>query len=98
MVSHGQWANHDGNHLGNIQFGSNTSEYYQQHFEIPFFNYFLLGKGSIDSIAEANIFITGENKWQSFQQWPPEIKKIKQCICKQDGKLSGINQQQQNKF
>ena len=38
---HVQWANNDGTHHGNIQFGSNTSEYYQQFFEIPFFNYFL---------------------------------------------------------
>ena len=36
---HGQWSNHDGTHHGNIQFGSNTSEYYQQHIELAFFNY-----------------------------------------------------------
>jgi len=70
--AHDQWAHYNGFNLGNIEFGSNTNEYFQQHFEIPFFNYFLKNKGSIDSIAEANIFITGENKWHSFTQWPPQ--------------------------
>ena len=64
----------DGTKHGNIQFGSNTSEYYQQHFEIPFFNYFLKDKGDISQIAEANIFITGANEWKSFTKWPPENK------------------------
>ena len=41
---HAQWANNDGTHLGNIKFGSNTSLWYQQNIEIPFFNYFLKGK------------------------------------------------------
>ena len=44
---HVQWANNDGTHLGNINFGSNTSLWYQQNLEIPFFNYFLKGKGDI---------------------------------------------------
>ena len=70
--AHDQWAHYNGFNLGNIAFGSNTSEYFQQHLEIPFFNYFLKNKGSVDSIAEANIFITGEDKWHSFTQWPPQ--------------------------
>ncbi len=67
---HGQWSA-EGSYLGNVRFGSNTSEYYQQHLEIPFFNYYLKGKGSVDQIAEANIFFSGENHWQKFTQWPP---------------------------
>ena len=71
---HGQWASKDGTHHGNIQFGTNTSKYYQQNFEIPFFNYYLKGKGDISQIAEANVFITGANEWNSFTQWPPKNK------------------------
>ncbi len=69
---HGQWSTSDGTHLGNVEFGSNTSEYYQKRFEVPFFNYFLKGEGDISEIAEANIFITGENEWYAFEHWPPE--------------------------
>jgi len=72
---HGQWGSNDGTHLGNIQFGANTADWYQQHIEIPFFNYYLKGKGDINQIAEANVFITGANEWKTFNQWPPADKK-----------------------
>ncbi len=84
---HGQWASNDGMHLGNVQFGSNTSTYYQQHIEIPFFNYFLKGKGDISQIAEANIFISGANEWKTFAQWPPENKEDKAMYLQGNGKL-----------
>jgi putative CocE/NonD family hydrolase len=85
---HVQWANNDGTHHGNIQFGSNTSEYYQQHFEIPFFNYFLKGKGDVSQIAEANIFVTGSNQWKTFTQWPPSNKDDKEMYLQSGGKLN----------
>ncbi|MDN3656196.1 CocE/NonD family hydrolase [Ferruginibacter paludis] len=84
---HGQWANNDGTHHGNIQFGSNTSEYYQQHFEVPFFNYFLKGKGDAAQIAEANIYITGANQWKAFEQWPPAGKADEVMYLQPNGKL-----------
>ncbi len=68
---HGQWASNDGTHLGNVHFNSNTSEWYQQHIEIPFFNYYLKGEGNAPDIAEATVFITGQNEWKQFNQWPP---------------------------
>ncbi len=95
---HGQWASNDGTHLGNIQFGSNTSEYFQQHFEIPFFNYFLKGKGSIDSIAEANIFLSGANEWRTFSQWPPAEKQDKEMYLQPDGKLGWSKPTAQKSF
>jgi len=85
---HGQWSNHDGTHHGNIQYGSNTSEYYQEHFEIPFFNYFLKGKGDISKIAEANVFMTGANEWKTFDKWPPAEKSDKAIYLQSNGKLS----------
>ncbi|GAB3880650.1 CocE/NonD family hydrolase [Spirosoma agri] len=70
---HGQWAGRgsDGSSLGNVQFGSPTSTYYAENVEVPFFNFYLKGKGSIDKLKEANIFFTGENKWHQFDKWPP---------------------------
>jgi putative CocE/NonD family hydrolase len=85
---HDQWANYDGTHHGDIQFGSNTSDYYQQKFEIPFFNYFLKGKGDISTIAEANVFPTGANEWKTFDKWPPSEKKDKEIYLQSNGKLS----------
>lgn len=85
---HTQWAGKDGTHLGNIHFGSNTSLWYQQNIEIPFFQYFLKGKGSIDKIAEANIFITGSNEWKNFDKWPPAGKTDRKIYFTEGGKLS----------
>lgn len=84
---HGQWASNDGSHLGNIQFGSNTSEWYQKNIIIPFFNYFLKGKGDISKIAEANIFITGANEWRTFDAWPPAGKEDKAMYLLANSKL-----------
>ena len=84
---HGQWASNDGTHLGNLSFGSNTSAFYQQNIEIPFFNYFLKGKGDINQIAEANIFISGANEWKTFEQWPPAGKEDKAMYLQSNGKL-----------
>jgi uncharacterized protein len=68
---HGGWSRSDGSKLGNVQFGSKTSKWYQENIEIPFFNYHLKGKGNIKGIAEATIFFTGENNWKKLTQWPP---------------------------
>ncbi|MCG7751683.1 CocE/NonD family hydrolase [Flavihumibacter cheonanensis] len=68
---HGQWARGDGGSLGAIHFGSKTSEWYQNHIELPFFQYHLKGKGSLDNLAEATIFFSGENNWKKLEQWPP---------------------------
>ncbi len=95
---HDQWANNDGTHHGNIKFGSNTSAYYQQHFEIPFFNYFLKGKGDISKIAEANIYISGANEWRSFSQWPPAEKKDETFYLQANGKLSAAKPLAANSF
>ena len=85
---HGQWASGDGTHLGNIQFDSNTSEWYAQNIEVPFFNYYLKGKGSIDKISEANIFFTGENQWHQLPQWPAANMKPTDMFLQENGKLS----------
>lgn len=80
---HSQWATKYGSRLGNVKFGSNTSIYYQQHIELPFFNYYLKGIGQLTEMAEATIFISGENAWRKFDQWPPS-KKEDQTLYFQD--------------
>ena len=85
---HGQWSTSDGTHLGNVQFGSNTSFSYQNNIEIPFFNYYLKGKGDISQISEANIFLSGANEWKHFSQWPPAESESKAIYLQGNGKLS----------
>ncbi len=87
---HGQWGTKDGTHLGNIEFGSNTSDWYQQNIELPFFNYYLKGKGSIDKISEATIFFSGENQWRQFEQWPAKNVVNRDLFLTANGGLSYV--------
>ena len=85
---HGQWGRNDGSYLGNVQFGSNTSEWFGKNIELPFFNYYLKNKGSIDQIKEANIFISGANEWKTFSEWPAKNMKMTAYALSKNGKLS----------
>lgn len=88
---HGGWGGrNDGFNLGNVEFGSKTSEWYQQNIEVPYFNFYLKGKGNIDKIAEANIFFTGENNWHQFEAWPPKNIVSKSLFLQEENRLSFI--------
>lgn len=68
---HGQWVRGDGSFLGNVRFGSKTSEFFQDSIMIPFYNHYLLGAKDA-GLSKATIFFTGENDWKRFDQWPPK--------------------------
>ncbi|MCX8019113.1 MAG: CocE/NonD family hydrolase [Chitinophagaceae bacterium] len=85
---HGQWASRDGSKLGPIRFGSNTAIWYQNNIEIPFFNYFLKGKGEEPPLAEATVFFSGENQWKRFDQWPPKEMEWRPVYLNEGGTLS----------
>lgn len=85
---HGQWARSDGKSLGNIQWGSNTSEWYGKNIELPFFNYYLKQKGSIDHIQEATIFFSGSNEWKHLPKWPADNISYESYALRKGGYLS----------
>ncbi len=85
---HGGWARSDGDSLGNVKFKEKTSLLYRDSIEIPFFNYYLLDKGNANSIPEASIFFSGENKWKKFASWPPADAKTKNLYLLSNGKMS----------
>lgn len=96
--SHGQWGSRDGSFLGNIRFGTNTSEWYQNNIEIPFFNFHLKGKGDISKQAEATVFFSGNNQWKEFTQWPPADKQDKPIYLQENGKLGWEKPVSKNSF
>ncbi|HVK46875.1 MAG TPA: CocE/NonD family hydrolase [Pseudobacter sp.] len=85
---HGQWTTQDGTKLGNVKFGDNTAHYYQNEIEVPYFNYYLKGKGDISKLAEATVFFSGANEWKHLNQWPPANKTDKALYLQANGKLS----------
>src|ERR1043166_9990136 len=44
--NHGGFARGDGDRLGNVNFGSKTGVYYREKIELPFFLYYLKGRGA----------------------------------------------------
>lgn len=85
--THGSWIATKGDSLGDFYFGSNTAEYYRQNILIPFFDYHLKGIGNPPQ-NDAYVFDTGENKFYSFNQWPPENVTTKDLFFSSEGKLS----------
>lgn len=73
--NHGGWSRGDGDKLGDLQFGAKTSEQYREMFEFPFFESHLKGKEE-STLAKANVFETGTNRWRRFSTWPPESQKV----------------------
>jgi putative CocE/NonD family hydrolase len=68
--NHGGFARGPGDRLGNVNFGSNTAQYYRERIEFPFFMYHLKGRGD-GKFPKAVVFQTGMNQWRRFDRWPP---------------------------
>ncbi len=68
--SHGGWSRSAGDRLGPVSFHANTSEFFLQHIELPFFRHFLKGDTNY-TVTEAQIFETGTHQWRRFRTWPP---------------------------
>lgn len=94
---HGGWVRSDGSSLGDIHFGQQTSKYYQENFELPFFKYYLKNKGTYKP-AEATVFLTGSNQWKKFNTWPPADVQTKSLYLQANGKLSFQKPQTQNSW
>ncbi|WP_348048466.1 CocE/NonD family hydrolase [Mucilaginibacter sp.] len=84
---HGGWERGDGETFGDQNFGQKTSVWFRENVELPFFNYYLKDKGSMD-LPEATIFITGQNQWHKFDTWPPKNTSEKNLYLQANGKLS----------
>ncbi|HEY2546510.1 MAG TPA: CocE/NonD family hydrolase [Candidatus Acidoferrum sp.] len=85
--NHGGWARSTGKSLGAIPFGSDTSLYFRQKIEAPWFAYWLKNKGSLP-LKEALLFQTGSNKWVQFDAWPPKNAPARELYFHEDGRLS----------
>ncbi len=84
---HGGWVRSTGASFGDINFGQETSTWYQKNMEYPFFMHYLKDSGDFNP-AEATIFITGSNEWKGFKTWPPRDTENKILYFQPDGKLS----------
>ena len=85
--SHGQWSRGVGNALGDLRFGSATSQYFRDSIEFPFFKHYLEG-GEDLSLPAATTFETGDNRWRTFDTWPPKAATPRTLYLHAGGALS----------
>jgi hypothetical protein len=85
---HGGWARLDGRRLGNVNFDSNTGDYFRTHLQFPFFEYYLKGVKPAAMPAEVTVFETGSNVWRQYTAWPPVQAKPRTLYFGARGSLS----------
>jgi putative CocE/NonD family hydrolase len=84
---HGGWERSKGDRLGPVQFGSNTSDWFQAEVLFPFFMHHLKQEKSPD-LAKATVFETGANRWHRLEAWPPKQAKEARLYLQPGGGLS----------
>ena len=65
---------------------SGTRAYFQEKIELPFFNYYLKGKGPLN-LSEAVVFETGTDQWRAYDTWPPTEAKEKKLFFASNGRI-----------
>ena len=85
--AHGGWAGPGGDHLGNVNFGADTSKYYREHIELPFLKHFLKDDPKYD-LPKAMVFETGTNQWRRYDSWPPKNTQAKSLYFNSGGRLT----------
>jgi putative CocE/NonD family hydrolase len=84
---HGGWARYDGNHLGSVNFASNTGQFFRSQILFPFFEQYLKG-GADAKLPAAYVFETGTNTWREYPTWPPKNTESKTLYFRGNGALS----------
>ncbi len=86
---HGGWRSMDGDSLGCIDFGSDTSHHFQRQVQLPFFERHLKDRGDWQA-PEAVMFETGRNAWRTFNEWPPSDAVTRNLYLHPGGKLAFV--------
>jgi putative CocE/NonD family hydrolase len=84
---HGGWSRGDGDHLGNVNFGAKTAEFYRDKIELPFLKHFLKDDPKFD-LPKAMVFETGTNQWRRYDAWPPKNSRERSLYLHAGGRLS----------
>src|SRR5262245_41275416 len=86
--NHGGWTRGTGEKLGDIPFGSATSQYFRAEVQRPWFAYWLKDQGKLN-LPEALTFEAGANQWKRWDSWPPKSNtQNRQLYFQANGKLS----------
>ncbi len=84
---HGEWGFPGGETLGNMDWGSATSDTFLIRIQAPWFAYWLKGQGD-GHFPRARMFDGGTDRWRSFDAWPPREAKAEDLYFRAGGVLS----------
>jgi len=84
---HGGWSRGTGESLGDIRFGSETSDFYRKNIEAPFFAHYLKDT-AWTPLPKAYVFETGSDTWKKYDAWPPKQATAKTIYFHAGGGLS----------
>ena len=84
---HGAWTRRNFQGFGNVYFGNNSSAYYLDHIQYPFFRYYLEGKGEKPKDL-VNVFYSGKNEWEFSNEWPHKDMKPTPYYIHGNGSIS----------
>lgn len=85
---HGSWRSPKGDTIGIVPLGGHeTAREYREQIEVPFFRYYLHGKGEKPA-WKASTFQTGSNTWHTYKVWPPREARPTNLYLLPDGTLS----------
>jgi uncharacterized protein len=85
--NHGGWFSGAGRTLKNLDFGSNTGDYFRQNIQARWFAYWLKGKGPLN-LPRIELFQTGSNEWKAYEQWPPSGIQERRLYLRGSGEAS----------
>ncbi len=87
---HGGWAGSTGEMVGNVAYGPSPSRWFQENIEARFFKAYLKDDKPTAAAAlpEATVFEGGNNRWRTFDAWPPKQAQDKVLYFRQAGALA----------
>ncbi len=81
-------VNYDGSSLGALKFDGDTALQFRRDVLKPFFDQYLVDGAAKADTPPVLIYNTGENHWDTLQQWPRTAAKSKPLYLRAGGKLS----------
>ncbi len=70
--NHGGWFSGSGRRLKNLDFTSNTGEYFRQKIQARWFHHWLKDAPNTRlEMPRIQLFETGSNQWRAYDEWPP---------------------------
>ncbi len=68
--NHGEWVSTT-RHLGVVDFGSATGDWFRNQIQAPFFAHYLKGQPGFN-LKDIASFQTGTDRWMRYDSWPPK--------------------------